>query len=142
MLSGLSAIIFYAIGDKLKGHVHINSLFWIIGGFCWLLSLLFSTVSLSRPRLDLYFIDVAGATFATLLIYLLSLRISKINSVSSVLSWLGRNSLPVLCFHLIEMDCGLSRHLNITGFHSVEYILKLLLPILLTAAFLRIKKVY
>ena len=136
VLSGLSGIIFYAIGDRLKGVSEIKAPYWIAGGVCWVLSLCFSVVLLVIPRMDLYFIDVAGATFATILVYILSMWLNKRSEIiSSAFSWLGRNTLPILCFHLLELNCGLSHHLNITGSPLIDNLLRLIIPIILTVLF-------
>ena len=129
-LSGLSGIVFYAIGDSFKKVKRIHPLLWILGLSCWFLSFKYSRVSLVHPRLDLYFIDVIGATTATLLVYLGSRIISHTRLLMQSLSWLGKNSLYILCFHLIDLDCLISNRLNITGNASVEIILMFLLPLI------------
>ena len=143
VLSGLSAIIFYAIGDKLKGSSQFKTPYWVIGGVCWVVSLFFSNVLPVVPRLDLYFIDVAGATFATALVYILAQWLNKKTpAVSSAFSWLGRNTLTILCFHILEMDCGLSGHLNFTELPIVGNLIRLFLPLLLTAILQQLIYVY
>ena len=83
-----------------------------------------------QPRLDLYFVDVIGATTATVLVYLASKALSHIPLLMQTLSWIGKNSLYILCFHLIDLDCLISNRLNITGSISVGIILNLLLPVI------------
>ena len=129
-LSGLSGIVFYAIGDCLKRVKTIHPLFWIIGISCWFLSLKYSHVSLVQPRLDLYFIDVIGATTATVLVYLASRAISQTGLLMHSLSWAGKNSMYILCFHLIDLDCCISTRLNILGSNTMGIILSLFLPLI------------
>lgn len=130
ILSGLSAIIFYAIGDRLKTIKKINPPFWIIGLMCWAISFKFSHVYLVQPQLDLYFIDVIGATTASILVYLLAKRISCIPFLMQPFSWLGKNSLFILCFHLFDLNCGISSRLNVTHSEVMIIILLISFPIL------------
>lgn len=129
-LSGLSGILFYAIGDYFKKVERIHPLLWFIGIFCWYLSFKFSHVYLVQPELDLYFIDMIGATTATVLVYLASKAISHTRLLMQSLSWAGKNSMYILCFHLIDLDCFISSRLNIIGSESIGIILSLLLPLI------------
>lgn len=128
-LSGLSAIIFYAIGDYLKAIKRISYPFWIIGIICWVISYKLSFVEISQPKLDLYFIDVIGALTATVIIYYISIQISFIPSLMQCFSWLGKNSLYILCIHLIDRNCDLSYRLSILGHIYIRIILSFIIPI-------------
>ena len=141
VLSGLSAIIFYAIGDKLKTVRQIPIYYWIIGGLCWLISFAFSHILLYHPRVDFYFIDVAGATTMTLIFYLLSKQLYRIKYIRTLLSLLGRYSLFILCFHLIDLDCHLAKHINITRLLPVTQLIGLVLPVLLTFVFVQLSRI-
>lgn len=134
-LSGLSAIIFFAIGDKLKSWSKIPPFMCILGGICWIVSLSFSTISIARPRIDLYFIDVIGATTASLLVYYLSTLLQRLKTISTSLAWIGKNSLIILCFHLIDLDCDLSERLTIVGAQGYKNLLCIFLPIVGTILF-------
>ena len=129
-LSGLSAILFYAIGDYLKKIRRIHICFWVLGILCWFISFKYSHLYIVQPQLDLYFIDVFGATTATILVYLLSSLLTRIPFLSQCLTWTGKNSLTILCFHLIDIDCYISSRLNITSSIFLQIMLMLLLPIL------------
>ena len=129
-LSGLSGIIFYAIGDYFKKVKRISPWFWMIGLGCWFISFKFSHLYLVQPRLDLYFVDVIGSTTATVLVYLAAKALTHSPLLMQTLSWVGKNSLFILCFHLIDLDCLISSRLNITRNVSVEIILSLLLPLI------------
>lgn len=130
VLSGLSAIVFYAIGDFFKGIKRIPLAYWIIGIICWVMSFKYSRINLVQPRLDLYFVDVIGATTMSLLVYCISKSISKIPIISSSLSWVGKSSLLILCFHLIDLDCKLSTRINSTGSIVITVLLRIVLPLL------------
>ena len=130
VLSGLSAIVFYAIGDFLKRIKRIPIAYWIIGIICWVISFKFSRINLVQPRLDLYFVDVIGATTVSLLVYCVSKPISKIPIISPFLSWAGKSSLLILCFHLIDLDCGFAARINYTGSIVITVLLRVVLPLL------------
>ena len=108
VLSGLSAIIFYAIGDNLKECNRISKYYWIIGIICWILSFKYSRISLVQPIMDLYIIDIIGATTASILIYIISKKLTGLNYLSKFLFWVGKNSMYILCFHLIDLNIGIS----------------------------------
>ena len=135
VLSGLSAIIFYAIGDYLKTVDRIPWPFWIIGLACWLASFRYSRINLVQPQLDLYFIDVFGATFASILVYLLSKQIARVSILTKGFQWIGKSTLYILCFHLIDLDCGISLRLNIFNVSMITVVLRILLPIMGTMCF-------
>ena len=138
VLSGLSAIIFYAIGDLLKGKKRITAPYWALGLLCWFISFRYSHTYLVQPQLDLYFIDVIGATTASILIYLLSKQILKVPVLSKALSWVGESTLIILCFHIIDLNCGISTHL--TDKESFTVILRIILPLLGTIGLKQVMK--
>ena len=141
ILSGLSAIIFYAIGDRLKDFQKIKIQYWIIGIFCWIVSIKYSHIYLVQPSLDLYFVDVIGATTVSILVYLLSKQISKLQSLSSSLVWLGRNTIYILCFHQIDFDCYLSDKIarHTIDNHYMILLYRFLIPITATIIFCIVK---
>jgi len=141
ILSGLSAIVFYAIGDHLKLIKTIPYPYWIIGIICWIISLRFSNIYLVTPQLDLYFVDVIGATTASLLVYSLSRLISKVSFLMKGFSWIGANSLYIFCFHAIENDCGIARQLSINGNTLVMILLGIMLPVIGTFIFTRLQSI-
>lgn len=140
VLCGLSAIIFYAIGDILKSVERIPWYFWIVGLICWGCSLAFSGVYIVNPQMDLYIIDVMGATTASILVYLLSKQISKVPVLSSTLSWIGCSSLYILCLHCIDLDCELSRRLSILLNVRMTNWFKIILPLCGAFALYWVKK--
>lgn len=140
VLCGLSAIIFYAIGDYYKEvKPKITWLHWLIGIVCWGASFKYSHIYLVHPRTDLYFIDVIGATTATLLTYKLSDKIAQISYISDWLSWLGRNSMYILCFHLIDINTKISTQIAHNSSLTILIVSMLTLPIASTWIFLQFK---
>lgn len=137
ILSGLSAIVFYAIGDHLKLVKTIPYPYWTLGIICWIISLSFSNIYLVTPQLDLYYVDVIGATAASLLVYLLSKQISRVPLLKNGFSWVGANSLYIFCFHAIENDCGIARQLSINDSTFVMILLGIILPVICTFIFTR-----
>lgn len=135
VLSGLTAIIFYAIGDALK---QVNSIKWpwlITGLACWAISFQFSYIYLVQPKMDFYAIDIAGAVTASLLLYALSRKIGNFTAAAKPLAWLGTVSLNVLCFHIIDGNFHISRTIaSLSSGHPVataiiSLLLKVLIPI-------------
>lgn len=113
ILSGLSAIIFYTIGDYLKqNNPRIKWYFVILGLFCWVISYKYSHIYLVQPQTDLYFIDIAGATTATILVLQASNLIERLSYNNGILPWIGRNSMYILCFHLIDINVGISSRMT------------------------------
>lgn len=138
VLSGLTAIIFYAIGDALKEVSRVKWPWLVAGCVCWALSYQFSHVYLVQPQMDFYAIDIAGAVTATLLVYLLSRKISGFPIASQALSWLGTVSLNVLCFHIIDINFHISRSIAGLSGHSIaaaiiSLLLKIVFPIAASA---------
>ena len=63
-----------------------------------------NTLSLASVSYKLGIFDYIGSTAATIVILFISYQIlNKLPIINSFLSWLGKNSLIILCFHLIEM---------------------------------------
>lgn len=150
LLSGLSAIIFYAIGDYLKFKTKIKFTYWIIGIICWFLSIKYSYIYIVQPRFDLYFIDVIGATTASLIVILISKKIQIIKSTRIILSWIGEKSLYILCFHLIDLNIDISsildsrfrlNHLFSFDDNEIRFVLyRIIIPIICTWLFVKIKE--
>lgn len=141
VLCGLSAIIFFAIGDYYKTELpRITWLHSLIGVLCWVISFKFSKVYLVQPRMDLYFIDVIGATTATFLVLKVSKKINELIGLSDMLSWIGRNSMYILCCHLIDLNIGISSKLT-QNFHRLTLIISMLvIPLISTLMYVCIKK--
>lgn len=139
ILSGLTAMIFFAIGDILKSVNRIKPLYWVIGIGCWVISFVYSRVTLVRPIIDLYFIDVIGATTASLAVYLLSVKLDKRRLLSPLMVWIGKNSLYILCFHLLDLNVlKISRSMKSVD-NSLVLFSMIMFPILATFIFVKVK---
>lgn len=140
ILSGLSAIIFYAIGDFFKTQFKMKKIYWFLGITCWIISFKYSHLYIVNPQIDLYFIDVIGATTASLICYLVSKKIEHLRYSSHSLSWLGENTLYVLCFHLIDLNIGISTILT-NGSSLLTISSRLVFPIMATLIFTKAKQI-
>lgn len=142
-LCGLSAIIFYAIGDYYKmTKCKITWLHWIIGIICWIVSFQFSHVNLVQPRTDLYFIDVIGATTATFLIYTVSKKLTELFKYATVMPWIGRNSMYILCLHLIDQNVGFSGFLT-KSLHPISLgLCMVVIPLLCTLFYVKLRDLF
>lgn len=118
-LPGCSALIFFIIGEGLHQFKY-NSKQKYIGLFicilCWVYCMFYSHISMVKSYYEIIPIDILGACGGTYVVYVLSKGIIKLPLISDVLSWIGKNSLALLCFHLIEMNTGvLSLALRLLG---------------------------
>lgn len=130
VLPGLSAMMFYLIGDWLRNHKVSNGLI-VVCMICWVISILYSHISMVRCHYELYPIDILGACGGTAFIYWFSYCCSK-TKINSVLVWLGVNSLVILCFHLIEMNCKLCGYLHIPDVFYYQFPVKFAFCVLMT----------
>ena len=116
----------------------------IISCFCvWVLYLTVTyyfqiRLSLATANLPFGVLDYIGSTAAVIVVLFVSYQLlDKIPLVNTFLAWFGKNSLIVLCFHLIEMaampfksviDFGLSiMRIDIFGLsETITFIVKVL----------------
>lgn len=140
VLSGLSAIIFYSIGDYYRTKkTRITWGYLIIGILCWVISFKYSCIYLVQPRTDLYFIDVIGATTATFFLYKISIIISNWQRINKLLLWIGKYTMYILCFHLIDINVGISNMLT-NNLHPIMLVISMLtIPLVATLGFVKIK---
>lgn len=137
ILPGLSAIMFYMIGNALRENLSwINerhTAFFIVGIICWILALLFSGMGMARCYYENYILDIAGACGATWCIYWLSTRIDhNTRYTRNILSWFGVNSMVVLCAHFLEESSFLWEHLHVPAEWYVILPSRLLIVIIFT----------
>lgn len=130
ILPGLSAMIFYLIGDYLKQY-HISKSVLIICMICWIVSIMYSHIWMVQCHYGMYPIDILGACGGTVFIYWISKLIEK-TKIKGLFIWLGVNSLVILCFHLIELNCSLCGHLHIPRVFCYQFPVKLLFCVLMT----------
>ncbi|MBN1294324.1 MAG: acyltransferase family protein [Candidatus Latescibacteria bacterium] len=78
--------------------------FLILGGLVWFICIKYSRLSLVSCTLKNGFLDVIGAVCAIYFIIHFSIIISRLEILSRIFSYIGRNTLIILCFHLIELN--------------------------------------
>ena len=130
VLPGLSAMMFYLIGDWLRNH-KISSIVIAVCLVCWVISIICSRISMARCYYELYPVDILGACGGTAFIYWISKYCAK-TKLNTVFIWLGVNSLVILCFHLIELNCKLCGHLHIPDVFYYQFPVKFVFCVLMT----------
>ena len=130
ILPGLSAIIFYYIGFFLKDYVvrWYTIIFLVL---MWGVAVNYSHLYMVRCDFGCYPIDILGACGGTVIIYFVSKYIHCISKLSYMLSWLGVNSLAILCFHSYKINHSIWQIIGVSNPYIVIFI-KMLFPILLT----------
>ena len=106
ILPGCAAVVFFWLGDNMKkGMPGIVAAFCVI---CFVLSFVLQPrICLVNCHYRIYPLTVAGAVGGTLALYYLSGLLSRWNFSRNVLSWCGRMSLAILCFHLFQLNTDL-----------------------------------
>ena len=148
LLPGISALVFFAAGNYAKQN--IISWKWLLLGIpVWIYCIGFSGISIVRCYYNCYPLDVIGAITGTSVVYLLSKTTHSFSQLlSRGLSWLGRNSLAILCFHLLVLSIpfiGIFCKYSGLNNYGIYVLLFFALPILFTFLSTRIsftKKVF
>lgn len=107
ILPGLGGVFFYWIGFQLKRLDLLNNFRWWLEPplyIAWLAAALLSAMSMVRCYYECFPLDVLGACGGTLLVYRISVLITKCPWVNRLLAWVGQNSLLILCVHLFDLD--------------------------------------
>ena len=130
ILPGLSAMMFYLVGDWLRNNKATIFLI-VLCLVCWVISLLYSRIIMVACHYYIYPVDVLGACGGTAFIYWISNYCVK-TKLKSVFVWLGINSLIILCFHLIELNCKLCGRLHIPDVFYYQFPVKLIFCVLMT----------
>ena len=130
ILPGLSAIMFYALGDFLR--FNKNSLSkWLpmllfFGFICSIVAVSFSHIWMVQCSYGMYPVDIAAGCFGTFVTYIISQFIaSKCKNVSKFLIWCGQNSLTILCLHLLELRLPVWRCLHVPSIWWVLLLAKI-----------------
>lgn len=82
-----------------------NSMPWwgIVLCVCfWVVSMLLGKIDLCAFQFNCLLIDLIGSIGGTMVVYFISLFLSKIKGICLVLSWMGMHSMGILCLHTIE----------------------------------------
>ena len=142
ILPGLSAMLFFYIGDIIKKRVinhYLNLNFLIILCLvCWILSICYSHIWMVACYYGIYPIDILGACGGTAFVYWLA-KIITTTRFSSLFSWFGVNSLIILCFHLLELNWGVCSRLHIPDIWYCQLPVKVLFCMTMTYITYKIK---
>ena len=118
ILPGISAIMFYSIGDFLKSTKEMKRttlwrpLLFVVGFSCSVISISYSHMWMVQCSYGMYPIDIVAGCFGTYIVYKVSqFANSHIPSISKMLVWCGQNSLTILCLHLIELKIWVHLHI-------------------------------
>lgn len=132
ILPGLSAMMFYALGYYFKiKETPIWIKFALIISYPF--SFFFCKIYMVQCAYQLYPLAIAGACGGTLLVYLLSDLIRKKTLyISKSLSWIGRLSLVILCWHMLETLCHVYIHVGLPKNLWLQIPIRILFPIILT----------
>ena len=149
ILPGISAIIFFMLGDickDLKNLKHKNVIL-ACAIITFLFCVFFSELSMVKCHYKYYPIDIIGACGGTYLFYKLSTFIvqSKSKYIKSFLTWFGVNSLIVLSIHTIELHRELWNMFHIPNIWFLQLFLKLIIAsvgILVVYKFTLTRKVF
>lgn len=130
VLPGLSAMMFFLIGDWLRDH-KVSKIVIAVCMVCWVISIVYSRIWMVQCHYELYPIDILGACGGTAFIYWVSKYCAK-TKLNAIFAWLGINSLVILCFHLIELNCKLCGRLHIPEAFYYQFPVKLLFCVAMT----------
>lgn len=113
IIEGLSAMLFFALGDALKdysAYLYKTRYFIItLGAVCSFLFINTSMLSMCRCWYNNYPLDIVAACFMSWLMIIISKVLDKNKYTSTILQWIGFNSLTILCLHNLET-------------HSINYV--------------------
>lgn len=110
ILQGLSALVFYDAGRRIKDAGGFEIIpYWIVVPCIaiWIVAIAISHISIASCTFRYYPIDFLGAMGAIWLFWKLCAKFSAQNSeFTRKFAWLGKNSLAVLCLHLFDLETG------------------------------------
>lgn len=112
ILPGLCSLPFIYYGYYLKQH-DINKYILLILVFVWIFCIVCSHMNIARCYFRYFFVDVLGGIGGFIVLMKASAFIKRIDIVAGILSFIGRNSIIFLCFHLI---LNIYLHLSINNF--------------------------
>jgi len=115
LLQGLSGLVFMSAGYLIKEKCIPRWTCWVCFA-CWPIAIAISGMEMSCCDYRFYPLDILGACGGTLCVYYLSKQVRAVKRLATPVSWLGLNSLVILCFHDFEW------------FSSIAYSIKCRLP--------------
>ena len=117
-LSGLCSLPFLFYGYYSKRHnINIYIQFAFIA--VWVICIAYSHMNIARCYFKYYLIDVIGGIGGYIVFVNISSLLKRVVIVKKILSFIGRNSIVYLCFHLI-MNMFFHLHINTILFFAVE----------------------
>lgn len=142
--AGMVATLFMLAGYAMRRinifEREINAQYTIFAGLVWIFCIIFcGKLYMNGNDYESGFIDVIGAICGSYIILLLSKLIEKKSHITAkALTFYGRNTLAILCFHLIDLDTfhwrTLMRILKVTNTPYEDYVLLLFHIIWATSA--------
>ena len=101
ILTGGCGMVFYAMGDYWKNKMKepVNNLYLAAGIIIWGICVWKAHVDLALFECSLYPISMLAAFVGTYTIYLVAGKIQ--GCLKGLLTWIGRNTLLILCYHTI-----------------------------------------
>lgn len=113
ILQGLSALVFYDVGRRIKDAGGFGTIPYWIGVPCvvlWFVAMSISQLNMVSCSYRYYPIDIIGAMGAIWLFWKICARLNVVNTKwLNIFVWLGKNTLPILCLHLFDLETGFIR---------------------------------
>lgn len=132
-------MIFYVIGYYFKNNP-IPKVVLLICILLWPLSYNYSHVYMVQCSYKIYPLAVIGACGGTLILYSISNFITKHSIIiANLFDWLGKMSMPILCFHMIESLCNVYHNLGLPSNLLLQISIRIIIPIIFTYICTKIK---
>lgn len=89
---------------------------------------------------DIYPLAIIGSCGGVLIVYAISKFIALCSLfLSNLLRFIGSISIVILCFHLVEMRLDIYHRLHLPDILSLQLIMRLLVPIIISLLCVKIK---
>ncbi len=126
--SGVTASIFVYIGILAKEKIKFDNTWAAIAGTAVYLIEVYMNVSLSLAKnyFGLYGLSAVGAVLISYAVIYFSKQLGKIRICEKILGFIGKNTLSILCFHLIEITAYPWGHFHI----AIDVVLLIVFPLL------------
>ena len=123
ILPGISAMIFYLVGHMISNR-SIHWLVLLMCGVCWIFHMLYSEMDICICLYGIYPIDIMGAVFGVISLYVFSRSIAHLN-IGRIISVLGSYSLTFYCIHALETNMNFSDCLQIIDSWCLKFVISL-----------------
>lgn len=100
----LVAQIFLYTGYNLKKYdlLKLKPILLLVTLPIWIVAIFFSDLSMNSRIYQPLLLSIIGAICGTIIIIMISKLLSRINYINKIFSYIGKESLTILCFHLLE----------------------------------------